>query len=118
MMVYHRVFPVKYRCYLQDMINQNLIFLSCYFYLIINFLALNHDVLYYLNGDILPHLLFVGKTDRLLFLSNIFCKLYNQIIPYFHNIPLLYINVICFPLFRIIVLYFYAEFFLIYLFLF
>ena len=40
--------------YIHDLI-QSLLFLLCYFLLIINFLVLNHDVLFLLNVYILNH---------------------------------------------------------------
>ena len=85
-------------------------------FVIIYFLVLHHDELYFVNGDMLMHLLFLGKIHMLDFLLNVVYLLYNQTFHHYHNIPLLNIFFEVFPLLRIILLYYYVELILILIF--
>ena len=71
-----------------------------------------------MNVNILNNLLFLGKSDMLVFRLNAACSRYNRIIRLRYNIPLLYIFYQAFPLIRIILLCCYVVLFLRWRFLF
>ena len=80
------------------------------------FPALYHDELYFENGDMLKHRLFLGKICKIVLQSNVVWILYNQTFHHYHNIPLLNIFFEVFPLLHIVLLCYYDVLFLIQIF--